>query len=57
METFISERIEEATKQSIEKGKTKYRAYFVKTKRYKKWQEDVNSILELDGYADAIVTQ
>lgn len=56
MEVFIAARIEEAYDVSKEKGIAKYKAYFVKTRIYKKWRPLVDAILEQDDYTDAIVT-
>lgn len=56
METFMAARIEEAFDISKENGVTKYKAYFVRTRIYKKWRPLVDAILDQDGYADAIVT-
>lgn len=53
MSTFIAQRIMEAYDKSAEEGKAKYRAYFG-VKLYKKWQEDVDSILKVEGYEDVI---
>ena len=56
METFMATRIEEAR----EKGQAKYRAYFVRksaAKLYGRYQDTVNSILELDGFSDCIVSE
>ena len=55
MVTFIAQRIEEARDISLERGRDKYRAYFIKTKLYKKYKADVDAILEQDGYEDCIV--
>ena len=60
MVTFIATKIEEAAEISLEKGQAKYRAYFVRksAKRlYGKYQEDVNTILSTDEYADVIVEE
>lgn len=57
MITFIAERIKVDTDKSLTQGQDKYRAYFVKTSIYRKYQEDVNTILQTDGYTDAIVTE
>lgn len=54
MVEFIATRIEESADLSVEKGQTKYNAYF-KIKRYKKYKEDVDSILTLDGYENIIL--
>lgn len=57
MSTFIARMIIEQAERSTEGGKNKYRAYFVNTKLYVRWQEDVNSILTIEGYTDCIVTE
>ena len=60
MGTFIATKIEEAAEISLEKGQAKYRAYFVRksAKRlYGKYQDDVNTILSTDEYADVIVEE
>ena len=57
MSTFIAQQIMKQADISEEKGKAKYRAYFVKTSLYVKWQEEVNSILEIDGYGYCIVEE
>lgn len=56
MTAFISERIEEAAKISTEKGKEKYQAYFVKTKRYKRWKEEVDRKLIIEGYQNVTIS-
>lgn len=56
MREFIAEMIKEARDESLEKGQEKYRAYFIKTKLWKKYKDDVDAILTVDGYADCIVT-
>lgn len=38
MTTFIARRIIEEADKSIEAGQKKYRAYFVKTRLYKRWK-------------------
>ena len=55
MTTFIARMIMKEADKSIEAGQKKYRAYFVKTKLYKNWNEDVYTILITDGYDDVIV--
>lgn len=55
--TFIARMIESAYDKSEEAGKAKYRAYFVSTKIYAKWKEDVETILTTDGYEDCIVAE
>ena len=47
----------EQADRSIEAGQNKYRAYFVKTKLYEKWRNDVETILITDGYEECIVTE
>lgn len=55
MITFIADRIANAADKSLQQGQDKYRAYFVNTALYHKYQEDVNTILQTDGYAETIV--
>jgi len=55
MITFIADRIANAADKSLQQGQDKYRAYFVNTALYRKYQEDVNTILQTDGYAETIV--
>ena len=55
MATFIARMIMEKADKSIEAGQKKYRAYFVNTKLYKNWKEDVDTILITDSYEDVIV--
>ena len=50
----LPEIIEEAEK-SVEAGQKKYRAYFVKTRLYKRWKDNVDTILKTDGYDEVIV--
>lgn len=57
MITFIAKRIMEEADKSLQQGQDKYRAYFVNTKLYIKYQEDVNAILRTDGYENAIVSE
>lgn len=60
MVTFMSIQIENARDISLEKGQAMYRAYFVKknaVRIYKRYQADVDMILEQDGYTDCIVTE
>lgn len=51
---FIAGRIELARETSLEAGLAKYRAYFVRTRIYKKWRADVDSMLIQDGYEDCV---
>ena len=55
MITFIAERIKEAFEKSVQDGQNKYKAYFVNTKIYARYQSGVNTILETDGFEQAIV--
>ena len=57
MITFIAGRIMMDADKSQEQGKDKYRAYFVNTPIYHKYQPDVDTILQTDGYKDVIVSQ
>ena len=57
MSTFIAQQIMKAGDISKENGQAKYRAYFVKTSLYLKWKEDVDNILEVEGYDFCIVTE
>lgn len=57
MVTFIAGRIELAKDSSLEEGQAKYKAYFVNTSIYVKYQPDVDAILVQDGYGDCIVTK
>ena len=55
METFIASRIIEEAEKSVEAGQKKYSAYFVKTRLYKRWKDNVDTILKTDGYDEVIV--
>lgn len=57
MSPFISRMIIQQAKISVEKGQAKYRAYFIKTPLYLNWKDEVDTILETDGYSDCIVTE
>ena len=57
MSTFIAQQIMKQAEISTEKGQAKYRAYFIKTTIYLKWKEDVDTILEVEGYENCIVTE
>ena len=57
MVTFISDRIMAAYDKSVEQGQDKYRAYFIRTKIYKRYKDEVDAILIQDGYEDCIVTE
>ena len=55
MSTFIAQRIMKDADISIERGQAKYEAYFVNTRLYLKYKEDVDTILMTDGYGACIV--
>lgn len=55
MIAFIARRIEEQAERTVELGIAKYRAYFIKTKAYAKYRDEVDAILAQDGFADCIV--
>ena len=55
MSTFIAQRIMKDADISIERGQAKYEAYFVNTKLYLRYKEDVDTILMTDGYGACIV--
>lgn len=57
MGTFIANMIMKQADVSLENGQAKYRAYFVSTGIYAKWQPEVDEILTAKGYADCIVTE
>ena len=57
MSSFIAQQIIKQAKISIEKGQAKYQAYFIKTPIYVDWKEEVDSILEIEGYEDCIVSE
>ena len=52
---FIATRIEDAAEESLSKGQEKYRRFFVRTKIYRKWQNEADAILTKDGHKDVIV--
>jgi len=56
MVAFITRMIEEAAEISEEKGKAKYKAYFVNPKRrpYERYRADVDTNLMVDGYENVI---
>lgn len=55
MISFIATMIEKQANINIEKGKDKYKAYFVKTDMYEKFRKDVDAILSVDGYEEVII--
>lgn len=57
MTTFIASRIIEEAEKSVGAGQKKYRAYFVKTRLYKRWKDIVDTILKTNGYEEVIVEE
>ena len=57
MTTFIARMIMNEADKSVTLGQKKYRAYFINTKLYKNWKEDVDIILITDGYENIIVAE
>ena len=55
MSAFIARRIMMQADISEGRGIEKYKAYFVKTKIYKNYHNDVDTILRTDGYDNIIV--
>lgn len=55
MESFIARMIERQAKISDEKGIEKYKAYFVNTKIYERYRENVDKILQDAGYGRCIL--
>ena len=56
MVTFIAKMIKRQADVSAEKGIAKYKAYFVKTRLYAEYRDDVDTILRTDGYDDVIIS-
>lgn len=57
MSTFIAKQIMKQAEKSLELGRAKYNAYFVKTKLYLNWKDEVDTILLTDGYENCIVVE
>lgn len=57
MNTFIAGRIILEADKSSKQGQDKYRAYFINTHLYRKYQPDIDTILRTDGYGDVIVSE
>lgn len=57
MSTFIAKQIMKQADKSIVLGRAKYKAYFVKTKLYLNWKDEVDTILSTDGYENCIVIE
>ena len=56
MVTFIAKMIKRQADISVEKGIAKYKAYFVKTRLYAEYRDDVDTILRTDGYDEVIIS-
>lgn len=54
MTTFIARQIEKKARISLEEGQNLYRAYFINTTLYLSYKTDVDTILQIDGFADCI---
>lgn len=52
---FIVRQIETKARISLEDGQELYRKYFINTKLYAGYKEDVDAQLKEDGYEDVIV--
>lgn len=57
MATFIANMIMKQANISTESGQAKYKAYFVNTQLYAKYQSDVDTVLNDKGYEGCIVTE
>lgn len=57
MDKFIAKMIKVEADKSLELGQDKYRAYFLNTSVYEKWQASVDMILISDGYEACIVSE
>lgn len=57
MSEFISGRIIKEADKSLEKGQEKYRAYFINTTLYLKYKANTDTILEVEGYGNCIVSE
>ena len=57
MATFIANQIMTARNTSVDAGQAKYRAYFVTLPYYKRYKNDVDAILVIEGCGDCIVTE
>lgn len=63
MTTYIARNIMRSRDISLNKGQDKYRTYFTKTKLYKKYQADVDNVLQTTErtdeatYEDCIVAE
>ena len=55
MSAFIAMMVIRSVEINEEAGKEKYRAYFVNTHIYKRYQDDTDTILETEGCSKAIV--
>ena len=57
MAEFIAKKIIQNAEMGVDKGREKYEAYFVNTKIYAKYQGNVDTILETEGYGSCIVIE
>lgn len=57
MAEFMAKKIMQYADISVEEGQDKYRAYFVNTKIYARYQDEVDTILNIDGYGACIVAK
>lgn len=57
MGTFIARMIMKESEKSIERGKEKYKVYFIKTSLYRKWKKEVDNLLKNEGYQKVIINE
>lgn len=57
MASFIARIIKAKSDCSTADGKNKYRQYFINTLRYLKYKDEVDIILNSDGYANIILKE
>ena len=58
MSEWIALRIIDAAQENgTESGRTKYKAYFVSTKKMNRYKSNVDNILIVEGYGDCIVNE
>lgn len=54
---FIARQIKKQADTSVKEGQAKYKAYFVNTRLYAAYREEVDRQLKEDGYGKAIVKE
>lgn len=54
MVNFIARMIKKAADKSLSEGKELYSKYFINTNLYLKYKDDVDKILNADGYNEVI---